>query len=282
VEVKPNGDIKAIGSSDGDIVKFEKQGEHFTLNALRIKDKVLHPLIDFNGLQKGRYSLKQSGTIDKVMKGRIIIEGGVMRDFKAYNNTIALINALPALAMLQDPGFSKEGFKIEKGVAEYQLIKGEKIIFDSIYIKGKSSTVVGKGLIDLKKNSIDIQLAIKTAKTLGNVVGNIPLLGYILLGEDKSMTIGLTIEGTLDKPKVRTSAAEEILTLPLELIKRTIESPKQMIEETTRMQEENPKKETEASTIHEQLGLEEPDRKKEPEQYDDEVPPAAKEELELF
>ncbi|MDY0402970.1 MAG: AsmA-like C-terminal domain-containing protein [Sulfurovum sp.] len=265
VEVKPNGDIKAIGSSDGDIVKFEKQGEHFTLNALRIKDKVLHPLIDFNGLQKGRYSLKQSGALDKVMKGRIIIEGGVMRDFKAYNNTIALINTLPALAMLQDPGFSKEGFKIEKGVAEYQLIKGEKIIFDSIYIKGKSSTVVGKGLIDLKKNRIDIQLAIKTAKTLGNVVGNIPLLGYILLGEDKSMTIGLTIQGTLDKPKVETSAAKEILTLPLELIKRTIESPQQMIRETRRTEEANPKEET-----------------VEPTQYDDEVSSSAKEELELF
>ena len=282
VEVKPNGDIKAIGSSDGDIVKFEKRGDRFSLNALRIKDKVLHPLIDFNGLQKGRYSLKQSGVLDTVMQGRIIIEGGVMRDFKAYNNTIALINTLPALATLQDPGFSKEGFKIEKGVAEYQIIKGEKIVFDSIYIKGKSSTIVGKGLIDLKKNSIDIQLAIKTAKTLGNVVGNIPLLGYILLGEDKSMTIGLTIEGTLDKPKVRTSAAEEILTLPLELIKRTIESPKQMIEETTRMQEENPKKETEASTIHEQLGLEDPSKKREPLESDVEVPPAAKDELELF
>jgi len=287
VEVKPNGDIKAIGSSDGDIVKFEKKGDIFSLNALRIKDKVLHPLIDFSGLQKGRYSLKQSGDINKVLKGRIIIEGGVMRDFKAYNNTIALINTLPALAMLQDPGFSKEGFKIKKGVAEYQIIKGEKIVFDSIYIEGRSSTVVGKGLIDLKQNRIDIQLAIKTAKTLGNVVGNIPLLGYILLGEDKSMTIGLTIRGTLDKPKVETSAAEEILTLPIELIKRTIESPRQMIEETKHIQKENPKKETEDPTIHEQLGLEDPGKKNEIQQSDEgfhesETPTSPKDELELF
>ena len=125
-----------------------------------------------------------------------------MKDFKAYNNTIALINTLPALATLQDPGFSKQGFKIKKGVAEYRMIRGEKIIFDSIYIKGSSSTIVGKGEIDLKKKTIDIKLAIKIAKTLGKVVGNIPLLGYILMGEDKSMTLGLKIEGTLDKPKV--------------------------------------------------------------------------------
>jgi len=276
VEIKPNGDIKAIGSSDGDIVKFEKKGDIFSLNALRIKDKVLHPLIDFNGLQKGRYSLKQSGDIDKVLKGRIIIEGGVMRDFKAYNNTIALINTLPALAMLQDPGFSKEGFKIKQGVAEYQIIKGEKIVFDSIYIEGKSSTVVGKGVIDLKQNRIDIQLAIKTAKRLGNVVGNIPLLGYILLGEDKSMTVGLRIQGTLDKPKVETSAAEEILTLPIEWIKRTIESPRQMMKEINHMQKENPKKETE-----------DPRKKNKIQQSNEgfqesQTPPLPKDELELF
>lgn len=282
VEVKPNGDIKAIGSSEGDIVKFEKKGDIFSVNALRIKDEVLHPLIDFNGLKKGRYSLKISGELDKLMKGRIIIEGGVMRDFKAYNNTIALINTLPALAMLQDPGFSKEGFKIKKGVAEYQIIKGEKIVLDSIYIKGKSSTVVGKGVIDIKKNKIDIQLAIRTAKTLGNVVGQIPLIGYILMGEDKSMTIGLTIKGTLDKPKVNTSAAEEILTLPLEIIKRTIESPKQMIEETQRIQKEHSKKETVEPSVHQQLGLEEPTMKKKIRQPDTEAPAATEEEMELF
>lgn len=282
VEVKPNGNIKAIGSSDGDIVKFEKRGEIFSINALRIKDEVLHPLIDFKGLKKGRYSLKLSGDIDKVMKGRIIIEGGVMKDFKAYNNTIALINTLPALATLQDPGFSQEGFRIRKGVAEYRMIKGEKIVFDSIYIKGKSSTLVGKGSIDIKKNRIDIQLAIRTAKTLGNVVGKIPLIGYILMGEDKSMTIGLTIKGTLDKPQVNTSAAKEILLLPLEIIKRTIESPKQMIDGTKRIEKENDANDAADPSVHRQLGLEEPSMKREIRQSDTEAAASTKEEMELF
>jgi hypothetical protein len=162
------------------------------------------------------------------------------------------------LATLQDPGFSEQGFKIRKGVAEYQMIKDEKIIFDYIYIKGSSSTIAGKGTIDLKNNKINMKLAIKTAKSLGNVVGQIPLLGYILMGEDKSMTIGLKIKGTLDKPKVETSAAKDILTLPLELIKRTLESPKQMIEETKRIQELRPEEEEKTLSIHEQLGLEKP------------------------
>ncbi len=52
------------------------------------------------------------------MNGEVIVEGGVMKDFKAYNNTLAFINTLPALAALQKPGYSTEGFTIEEGMVE--------------------------------------------------------------------------------------------------------------------------------------------------------------------
>ncbi|OQX76331.1 MAG: hypothetical protein B6D54_04150 [Epsilonproteobacteria bacterium 4484_65] len=198
------------------------------MQALRVKDKMLHPLIDFDGLKKGRYTLKMSGDPAKVRKGQIIVEGGVMSGFKAYNNTLAFMNTIPALATLQDPGFSKKGFKIKEGVVEYRMI-GDKVIFDSVYIKGGSATIVGKGEVDIKKRSIKMDLAIQTARELGKFVGSLPLLGYILMGKDKSMTVGLKITGTLDKPKVQTTTAEDILTLPLHILKRTIESPAHII-----------------------------------------------------
>jgi len=229
IDVKANGDIKAIGSSSGDIIKFSKKKDIFTMQALRIKDKVLHPMIDFNGLHKGRYSLKTSGKPEGTMKGEVIVEGGVMKDFKAYNNTLAFINTLPALASLQDPGYSNKGFTIEEAVSEYRVVKRDVFIFDSIYIKGTSATIVGKGVVDLKKKTIRMDLAIRTARELGKYVGNVPILGYILMGEDKSMTIGLKIRGTLDDPKVNTSAGKEILSLPLDLLKRTLESPGHLI-----------------------------------------------------
>ena len=229
VEVKENGNIKAIGSSSGDIIKFAKKKDIISMQALRIKDKVLHPLINFKGLHDGRYSLDKSGTPGGIMKGKIIVEGGVMKGFKAYNNTLAFINTLPALAFLHKPGYSKEGFTIKEGVAEYRMIKGDKIVFDSIYIKGSSATIIGKGEIDLKKKTIKMDLAIQTARELGKLVGNLPLVGYILMGEDKSVTFGLQITGTLDNPTVDTSTAEVILTLPLNILKRTFESPGHII-----------------------------------------------------
>ena len=42
------------------------------------------------GLKGGRYTFKAYGDPDKLIHGEVIIEGGVMRDFKAYNNTLAI------------------------------------------------------------------------------------------------------------------------------------------------------------------------------------------------
>ncbi len=227
IEISPKGNIKAYGSIAGDVVKFTKTGEHFTLQALRVTDKMLHPLINFTGLKNGRYSLKKEGILGKKMKGRIIIEGGVLSDFKAYNNTLAFVNTVPALATMKNPGFSLKGFKIKEGVIEYTMTP-EKITFTSVYLKGNSATVVGKGEIDLKTKRLNIDLAILTVRELGKVVGKVPLLGYILMGDDKSMTVGLKITGTLTDPKVNTSVAKDILTLPLQILKRTITAPAHM------------------------------------------------------
>ena len=229
VEINANGNITAIGSAAGDIIKFSMKKDVLSMQAFRIKDKILHPLSNFYGLYKGRYSIKVSGTPSKQMKGHVIIEGGVMKGFEAYNNTLAFINTLPALAALQKPGYSTEGFSIEEGVTEYRRIGKHKIIFDSIYIKGAAATIVGKGELNLKTRTISMNLAIQVARELGKVVGSFPILGYILMGENKSITVGLKITGTIDKPVVSTSGTKEMLLLPLDILKRTLESPEHIL-----------------------------------------------------
>ena len=228
INVTPKGNIMAFGNLGKDKVTFRKKGKNITIEALRISDRLLHPLINFKGLHRGQYTFKTHGDLQKLMHGEIIIEGGVMRDFKAYNNTLALINTLPALATLHNPGYSSNGFHIKKGVAKYRKI-GDKIIFDMIHIEGDSASIVGKGVIDLKKNTINMNMAIQTAREFGKVIGSLPIVGYILMGKDKSMTVGLTISGSLSQPKVKTSATKEILKLPLDLIRRTLESPAHII-----------------------------------------------------
>jgi len=220
----PSGNIKATGNLGSDIVTFNKRGKQISIEALRIHDRMLHPLINFNGLQNGRYTIKISGTPNKLMKGEILLEGGVLKSFKAYNKTRNFIRNSKELAQIQDPGFTIGGFKIREGKILYRIIK-DRVIFDSIYIKGNTATIVGKGTLNIKSKKLNINLAIQTVRKLGKIVGSVPVLGYILMGEDNSITFALKISGTLSDPKVETSAAKEILKLPFDLIKRTLQSP---------------------------------------------------------
>jgi hypothetical protein len=220
IVVYPNGNVKAMGSLDKDIVKFDKVGKNISIKAYRVKDKMLHPLINFSGLKKGRYTLKVEGNPNKELQGEILVEGGVIKDFKAYNNTLAFINSIPALATFSEPGFSTKGYEIKEGMILYHK-KSDKIYLDSIYIKGQSGNIAGHGVIDLKKRVLDISLAIQVAKDLTKVISKIPLVGYILMGDDESMTLGLKITGSLDKPKVTNTVAKDIISLPFRMLKRT-------------------------------------------------------------
>jgi len=217
-----------VATKDGDKVRIERNGKSLVIHAKKIKDRMLQSLINFGGLQGGRYSLEMLGQIGGEMKGTIEIEGGAIESFKAYNDLIALFNTLPALITLSDPGFSKKGFVVRDGKIVFRLLP-KQVIFDTIYLNGKSATIAGKGVVILESGKLDMDLAIRTAREAGKVLGSLPLVGYILFGKDKSITTGVKITGTLDKPKVKTNPVQEALLYPLELIKRTITSPAHII-----------------------------------------------------
>jgi len=223
-----NGEeIRFDGALGTDHVWIEKRNSTLKIEAKKIGDRMLHSLIHFNGLQGGKYTLHLEGTESKGYTGEILIDGGVLKDVKAYNDMIALLNTLPALVSFSSPGFSAKGFEIKKGRILFTL-KGQKLHLGSILLEGKSSTIAGKGGVDLQSGKLDIDLAIRTAREVGRTLGQIPMVGYILFGKDKSLTIGVKIRGTMEKPKVSTNPVGEALLYPLELLKRTLLAPAQL------------------------------------------------------
>lgn len=224
--ILPRGDFHFRGTLGQDSVTVTKKKKNLEIKANQISDKMLHPLINFGGLQKGRYSVTMWGIQGKTMKGVIILDGGVMSDFKAYNNLLAFINTVPALATLNSPGFSSKGFKIKHGVIKFTISGGTILTLDSVLIEGKSATISGDGIIDLETKKINVDLAIQTAKAVGKLIGSLPVVGYILTGENKSiMTVGLHIGGTLDNPTAKTSPVKDVLLLPFKMLKRTLTGP---------------------------------------------------------
>jgi len=240
LDIDANKNFVFTASLNKDRVKVVKDTDYLTVKADNITDKMLHPLINFNGLKGGIYSINTYRNREKVTKGTIIIKGGVMRDFKTYNNLIALINTIPSLATLNAPGFSSKGFKIKKGTIEFTLTD-EQLTFDSVFIEGSSSSISGSGVINLKSKVIKVDLAILTAREAGKLIGSLPVVGYILMGENKSMTVGLQVTGTLDNPKVQTNPVKDVLLIPFKILLRTMSTPNHIQKKVTK-EKQTPKK----------------------------------------
>ena len=233
--ILPGGNFHFRGELGQDSLIVTKHKEKLEIKADRIGDRMLHPLINFGGLQKGRYTLRMSGEPGKMMKGMIALENGVMSNFKAYNNVIALINTIPALATLSSPGFSAKGFVIKHGEIKFTVAEGKILTFDSVLIRGKSATISGDGIVNLETQKIDIDLAIQTAKGVGALVGKLPVVGYILTGKNRSFfTVGLHIGGTLEKPVTQTSPVKDVLMLPFKMLERTFDIPSKKDEDLSK------------------------------------------------
>jgi hypothetical protein len=226
---------------DQDKVKIIKDQNTLSVRADNITDKMLHPLINFNGLKGGIYSIKTYRNREKITKGTITIKGGVMRDFKTYNNLIALINTIPSLATLNSPGFSNKGFNIKQGTIKFTLTQ-KRLLLDSVLIEGSSSSISGSGTIDLTSKEIEVDLAILTAREAGKLISSLPVVGYILMGENKSMTVGLKVTGTLDNPKVETNPVKDVLLIPFKMLLRTMSAPSHLQEKTKEKKKKTPKK----------------------------------------
>ena len=228
-DLKINGKSTTfVASKDGDTVRVDLNGNTIVVKAHRIKAPMLRALIHFGGLTGGRYSLNLQGNIKGNMRGVITIEGGTVSRFKTYNNMIALFNTVPALSTLSDPGFSQKGFEVRNGRIEFRIAKN-RIFFDMIYIDGKSAAISGKGTVSMINGAINMDLAVRTAREIGKIIGSLPIVGYILMGKDKSITTGVKVTGTLENPKVTTHVVMETLLAPFEMMVRTLKSPAHII-----------------------------------------------------
>ena len=213
---------------DKEHLDITKRGRVINIDANNIRDRLLHPLIHFNGISNGYYSIHIKGEKKSGYVGNIDIKGGVLRDFKAYNSLIATINTIPALMTFSSPGFSNRGFEIKRGNIVFTL-KDKIIQLKKISLVGESATIVGDGSINLKSRALNVKLAIRTAREMGNALSKIPLVGYIIFGKDKSFTAGVKIRGTIEHPKVNTNPVGEALLYPLDILWRTLKSPAHLI-----------------------------------------------------
>ena len=212
-----SGSIRGV--IDGDLIKIAGRN---------LSDEVAQGIPPLDNLYGGYFDFDTVGKIDD-FNGTVVARDTLWAKSAVYNNVLAALNSVPAILMLKDPGFSDKGFKIDKAVIHYHY-KTPIFRFVNIDIKGKSADIFGKGHIDFAKRNIDVKMRIKFLETISATMHKIPVAGYILFGKDGTISVGLSVEGPLDNPHVKTTAAKDLVTAPINIIKRTITFPFHLFE----------------------------------------------------
>lgn len=172
-----------------------------------------------------------SGTLkDNTLQGEIRIQNTTFKDFAIVQNIVGLIDTIPSLIMFKKPGLSNDGYEIKEGKFLFSM-NNEYLGFESIDLTGSAIDIDGNGIINLKERTIDLLLKASTMKALSNIISNIPIVGYIILGDDGKVTTNIVVSGSLDNPKTEVSFIEDVVNAPFKILHR-IFSPLDSIVDT--------------------------------------------------
>lgn len=154
--------------------------------------------------------------------GLIKIDNTTIYDYVLLNNLFAFINTVPALVTFSLPSYATRGIKVKSAYAELKYHEGNLTV-SGLKVDSKEMDFAGQGLIDYNKGTMKMQLSVKTQA--GDNIRKIPLVGYILVGDDQSVLTTVDVTGPIDDPKISSTIAKDIIIAPFNILKRTLDFP---------------------------------------------------------
>ena len=199
-------------------LKYENN--HFDAFGKKFNDRFMERLFALSDFKDGEFSFNLSGSTKKY-EGIFKIKETTIIDYKVLNNVLAFVNTIPTLVTFATPEYNSKGLRLRKA---YMKFTSENDLFyiDDIYFHSKELDILGKGIANFRKNTIDVNLNLKT--DIGSNAAKIPVVGYLVLNGN-SLSSSLHVNGALDNPDVTTQLAKEIAVAPFNLLMRTLTLP---------------------------------------------------------
>jgi len=201
-------------------VLFESKDHNMTIHGRGLNDAFMNELFKFSTFKGGELSFVMQGPFDD-MDGIINIKDTVIEDYTVLNNTLAFFNTIPSLVTFSVPDYSKNGLHVKQMYGSFHKDK-DIIKIKEAKISSQELTITSTGESDLKNETINVLMQVKT--DIGSSAKDIPLLGYIIFGDD-SVSTTVKVHGNLNNPKVESSVAKSIIVAPYNILKRTLSLP---------------------------------------------------------
>lgn len=190
------------------------KGEHFN-------DTFMENLFAFSDFKGGDMSFELTGKVDD-FQGVMRIENATLKEYKLLNNVLSFINTVPSLATFSLPNYNTTGLPLKEAYSHYTF-RNHQLHIDNFTLNSPELKMLGEGKMNFKEDSILGTLTLKS--DLGSKLGRVPMVGYILFGNDGSLSTTVNINGKLSNPTIDTAIAKEIITAPFNILKRTIIYP---------------------------------------------------------
>lgn len=160
----------------------------------------------------------------------ILLSTGVIKESNVFLKILDFLS-LQNIFTKRPPDISKEGLYFESigghGEIEQGILRTE-----NAQMKSPVLNAVGTGSVDLSKGLIDFDIGVQPLGTIDVVVSNIPVMGYVLTGDNKSLlTYYFEAKGSILDPQVESVPFKALGTGITGILKRLFLSPVKLFED---------------------------------------------------
>ncbi len=205
---------------------FTFKDNKFSVVGKNFNEKFAKHIVTFAKLKGGNFNFSIDGTPD-AYRGSVTIRDTIIKDYVLLNNILAFVDTVPSLMTFSLPGYSTKGVHADKVYTQFYFKKDIFHISD-FRIKSKEMRIAAKGSLSSKYDTIDMKMELKT--NFGSTLSKVPLAGYIIF-DGKTLSTKLKITGKLSDPKVTTMVTKDIVSAPVNIIKRTLKLPYKLIKD---------------------------------------------------
>lgn len=193
----------------------------FYIDGQGFNDNFMEHLFTFGEFIGGEFSFEAKGD-SEAFEGIMKVENTILKEYKVLNNVLAFVNTVPSLATFSLPNYNTQGLPVKEGYAHFKYDSGV-VSVDNFTINSREIKILGEGHANLKDETLQATLTLKS--DLGSKLSKLPMVGYIIFGDDGSISTTVTVSGKIENPTVETAIAKEIVTAPFNILKRTLVYP---------------------------------------------------------
>lgn len=236
IRVRDDSKFFSLNHKLTNITFKESKDKKVDIFSNNLNDEFINSIFDKHIFEGGNILLHASGTIDNI-NGKIIIENSNIKDLAILNNLLIFIQTSPALinpllaipsvvGLATNSGFNLTAYKIVNGNIEFNYSK-EKNLLDikKLVTIGNGIDFDGSGKIDLNTMMLSSTIKLIFLKDYSKIVGMIPVVNYVLLGDNNRVETEVNLDGSLDNPELSTNLTKDTITAPMNIGKRILNSP---------------------------------------------------------